>query len=124
RKKVKRSFKERWSNSRARNAVVNVATVVGLAMLLYSGLVSLFGGRGVQTVLAQQDLFMARRVDQIEQRLNTLESRVSRIESDSRVSAITPRLPNNNDSELRLVQSQIDGFRLRLGEVECGLLRL
>src|SRR5207253_388971 len=76
------------------------------------------------TVSAQQDLFVARRIDQIEQRLNTLASRVNRFESDSRMSSITPRPANNNETELRLLQSQVDGFRLRLGEVECGLLRV
>src|SRR5882724_9141381 len=80
-----------------RSGLVNLAAVAGLAMLIYNGLTAIFGERAVPTVSAQQDLFVARRIDQIEQRLNTLESRVNRFESDSRMSSITPRLPNNNE---------------------------
>src|SRR5438270_6464982 len=106
-----------------RSGLVNFAAIVGLAMLIYSGFVAIFGGRAVPIVSAQQDVFMARRIDQMEQRINTIESRINRIESDTRMSSIAPpRSPNNNEPELRLLESQVDGFRLRLGEVECGLL--
>jgi hypothetical protein len=116
---------KKWDKTGVRNSLVNIAAVAGLAMLIYSGLAAIFGERAVPTVSAQQDLFVARRIDQMEQRINTIESRLNRIESDSRMSSITASRPaNNNETELRLLQSQVDGFRLRLGEVECGLLRV
>jgi hypothetical protein len=92
-------------------------------MLIYGGASSLFGD-WIQTVSAQQDPFLSRRIDQLENRFYSIESRLTRLETDSRATRITPQLPTNNDTELRFLQTSIDGLRLRVGEVECGLLKV
>jgi len=62
-------------------AARNAAAVVGLAMLVYSGLAGMFGPSGAATVHAQTDPFLSRRVDMIEQRLYSLESRISSMQT-------------------------------------------
>lgn len=74
---------------------------------------------------AQQDPFLSQRINMIEQRFSTIESRLNRLESDTRYSAMNQqRTPNTNDSEIRLLRTELDGARLRLTEDECGLVKL
>ncbi len=97
---------------------------VGLgAIVLYSGVAGLFGER-VQTVSAQSDIFLSRRIDQVEQRFYQIESRLNRIEMESRTAVSSPRLPDTRDNEIALLRSQVDSLRTRIGEAECGLLKL
>ena len=103
---------------------MNSLTVALAAVVLYGGVAGLFGDSGTATVSAQSDVFLSRRIDQVEQRFYQIESRLNRIEMESRTAISTPRLPDNKDNEIALLRSQVDGLRKRLGEVECGLLRL
>ena len=109
-----------------RRAVVYVFAVFGAAFVIYSGIAGLFGEMAVPTVLGQtQDPFLSRRVDALEQRLYGIESRISRVEQDVRSFSSRPTLiPGNNDAEIRLLRSEVDNLRLRLGEAECGLVRI
>ena len=93
----------------------------GFTVLVYAAIPGIFGER---TVSAQQDMMLARRLDQVEQRFFSLESRLSRLESDTRRPAVVPPILSNNDTEVQLLRTELDGFRVRLGETECGLLRL
>jgi hypothetical protein len=108
----------------ARQSLLYGFAIFGVVTLIYSVFSGLFGGFVVPTALAQQDPFLSRRVDQMEQRFYTIESRLTRLEQDSRVTRITPQLPTNNDTDIQFLRTQLDGMRLRLGEVECGLLRV
>ncbi|MFN2500645.1 MAG: hypothetical protein ABR530_01390 [Pyrinomonadaceae bacterium] len=96
----------------------------GAAILVYTAMSAAFSDPAMPTVSAQTDQFLARRIDQIEQRFYSIESRINRMESQTRSSVIAPRITDNNDTEIQFLRSQIDGLRLRLGEVECGLLRV
>ena len=79
----------------------------------------------VPTVEAQSDAFLARRVDQVEQRFYSLESRMTRIEMESRQPPISSPVRAATDNiELQYLRSQIDSLRTRLGEAECALLKL
>lgn len=76
-------------------------------------------------VSAQQDPFLAQRLNRIEQQFNTIESRLNRLEQSSRLPApVTPRIDENNDAEVRLLRSQIEILQLRLAQLECGVLKL
>jgi hypothetical protein len=76
------------------------------------------------TVHAQQDPFLERRISQIEQRYSFIETRISRLEQESRFPARLPDSGGAIESELRLLRAQMETMQLRLGEAECGLVKL
>ncbi|HVF46657.1 MAG TPA: hypothetical protein VNA17_03730 [Pyrinomonadaceae bacterium] len=95
--------------------------ISGLLVVGYWAFTSVFGERA----LAQSDTFLARRIDQIENRFYSMESRLNRLEqSSSRPAASVPRIGDVNAVEIQALRNQMDSFRFRLGEVECGVLRL
>ena len=99
-----------------------VLAVVGLGAIAYFAMVGIFGER---TVSAQSDILLSRRIDQVEQRFYTLESRMSRIEQEARRPAVTsPTIIDNSAVEIQYLRTQIESLRARLGEVECGLLKI
>ena len=103
--------------------VKTVLAVVGAAVVVYFGFVGLFGERAVSA--QSGDPFLSRRVDQLEQRFYQLESKIDRVEQESRRPAVaSPSITGGNDTEIRLLRSELDGMRLRLGEAECGLLKV
>jgi hypothetical protein len=95
---------------------------VGVAIAAYAGLGVL--DRAVPSVAAQSDQFLSRRVDQVEQRFYSIESRISRIEQQQTRPAITPPIFSSNELEISLLRSQVESLRLRVGEAECALLKL
>src|SRR3954464_13754987 len=106
-----------WAGAR------NLAAVLGLAMLVYNGLVGIFGSSGTTTVHAQTDPFLSRRVDMLEQRLYSIESRLSSMSSRVEPPMIST-IPSTAQNDVNFLRTQMDGMRVRLGEVECGLLKL
>ena len=113
---------ERLNSKRTKMVVV----VLGAAVVICWGLAGAFGERAVPTVLAQQtDPFLSRRIDQLESRFYQLESKIDRVEQEARRPAVaSPSITGGNDTEIRLLRSELDSMRLRLGEAECGLLRV
>ena len=95
---------------------------VGAAIVMYLGLMVL--DRIVPSALAQSDQFLSRRVDQVEQRFYSIESRIGRIEQQQTRPAISPPIFNNSENDLSLLRSQVESLRLRVGEAECALLKL
>ena len=106
-----------WSAAR------NAATLLGLAMLVYNGLAGIFGGSGANAVHAQNDPFLSRRVDMLEQRLYSIESRLNQVSTMPHPS-IVPSLPSTTQNDIDVLRTSVDGLRIRLGEVECGVLKL
>ena len=96
------------------------AAACALALSLYA----VFVGRSVPVASAQTDMYLSRRVDQVEQRFYMLESRLNRLETSSNPNSISPQIRNTNDVELQFLRTQIDGLRTRVGELECGILRV
>jgi hypothetical protein len=92
-------------------------------MLLYNGLSGILGTSAATAVHAQTDPFLSRRVDMLEQRLYSVESKVNQIGFQTRPTVV-PSLPSTTQNDIDLLRTTVDGLRLRLGEVECGLLRL
>ena len=124
----KLSFGSAFQSSRLRSAASRLAYVVVIASAaigLYTLLTGAIGRDSVPVVNAQTDMYVSHRIDQLEQRFNYLESHISQLESQSRSTSIVPRpLPNSNEQEVQFLRTQIEGLRLRLGEVECGLLHV
>jgi hypothetical protein len=99
-----------------------ILAVVGFGAIVYFAIVGIFGEKSVS---AQTDTLLSRRIDQIEQRFYALESRMSRVEQDGRRPAVTsPTIIDNNAVEIQYLRTQIESLRARLGEVECGLLKV
>ena len=113
---------ERLNSKRTKMVVV----VLGAAVVICWGLAGAFGERAVPTASAQQmDPFLSRRIDQLEQRFYQLESKIDRVEQEARRPAIASlSIAGGNDTEIRLLRSELDSMRLRLGEAECSLLRV
>lgn len=110
-----------------------------LAFIVLMGGIALFGGRLgndftgdlTTTAFAQQDALLERRISQVEQRFYYIESRINRLESESRYPGVMPGTSTRNDTELSLlrtevetVRTEIDSLRLRIGELECGLIKV
>lgn len=109
----------------AGSRLIHIIAIAGAAVGIYIAITSVFCGESIPIVNAQTDMYLSRRIDQIEQRFNYIESRLGQIESQSRMTTVVPRpFPNSNDQDVQFLRAQIDGLRLRLGEVECGLLRV
>jgi len=109
----------------ARQILLYVFAVVGVVFAIYCVLLTVFGEQAVPTAFAQQDPFLSRRIDQLENRFYAIESRLNRVEQESSRSRPTSAsVLNNNDTEIQFLRSQVDSLRLRVGETECGLLRL
>ena len=83
--------------------------------------------RAVPVASAQQtDIYLSRRVDQMEQRFYSIESRLSRVEQEQVRPRSSPPIFNNptSESDINLLRTQVDALRLRMGEAECAILRL
>ena len=73
-----------------------------------------------------QELFnLERRVSVVEQRLNSIELTVNRLEQQSRQpSSSAPSSTALRDTELELLRSEVELLQRRLAEDECGLVRI
>lgn len=109
-------------SSRISNSVFFVIAATGLSLMLGFAIACLVFP--LRLVEAQQDPFLSRRIDQIESRFYTIESRLERVESATRPTLSPPPLIQGNDQEIRALQQQIDSLRTRIGELECGVLKL
>ena len=108
------------SNIERRIRISYFVAAAAMALSLYA----VFVGRSVPAASAQNDMFLSRRIDQVEQRFYSVESRLNRLESvSSRPSIMSPQ-SGTNDIELQFLRTQVDGLRTRVGELECGVLKL
>jgi hypothetical protein len=83
------------------------------------------------TVYAQQDAMLDRRISQVEQRFYYLETRLDRLESASRYPSALPGSSTASQvqisqmrTDLDSARAELDSLRSRIGEVECGLLKV
>jgi hypothetical protein len=79
----------------------------------------------------QQDIMLERRISQVEQRFYYIETRLNQLESQSRYPGTLPGASpisrteiGQLRTELDTLRAQMDTLRSRVGEVECGLLRV
>jgi hypothetical protein len=103
------------------NLLLYFFAIFGAAAMIYNVGLALFSGT---TVHAQQDPFLSQRLNRIEQRFSTIETKIIQLESQSRFPSISPDLSRGQDTELQLLRSQINTLQLRVSEIECNLVRL
>jgi hypothetical protein len=82
-------------------------------------------------VYAQNDALFERRISQVEQRFYYIESRLNQLESQSRYPTTLPGSSTQSQAQLSQIQNDIDSLRVqmdslrsRVGEVECGLMKV
>ena len=107
------------NNGSSRNSLLYIGVIAALGLGIYNAFLG-----SVPITSAQNDAFLSRRVDQVEQRFYMMESRLNRLESQSSRPSVLSPSTGSNDVELQFLRAQVDSFRTRLGELECGVLRL
>ena len=80
---------------------------------------------GTQPASAAQDVIgLERRISVVEQRLNSVELSVNRLEQQSRLSSSAPPATRIvRDAETELLRSEVELLQRRVAEDECGLVR-
>jgi len=74
---------------------------------------------------APQDLnSLDRRLSLLEQRFYSIESSISRLQQYVAAQRPTVSQPSTSDRELSLISEEIQRLSLRVGELECGLVKL
>lgn len=111
-------------NSTNLSSILRMGLYVSALLIVGAGISFILTGKETATVFAQQDPFLNQRINRIEQQFSAFETRIGRIEQQSRFPDITPRIQPNRDAEINLLRSQIEVLQLRLAEVECGLVRV
>ena len=87
---------------RLRRGAVYAFAVIGAGFTAFCLLAAVFGERAVPVAMAQiSDQFLSRRIDQVEQRFYSIESRINRVEQQqlSRPSS-PPPVFNTNETEI------------------------
>lgn len=80
---------------------------------------------GPEPSAAQDVIGLERRLSLVEQRLNSIELSVNRLEQQSRLpSSAPPPMRNVRDTELELLRSEVELLQRRVAEDECGLVRI
>jgi uncharacterized coiled-coil protein SlyX len=64
-----------------------------------------------------------RRISMLEQRFFILESGINRLQQVV-VAQRSTQVPSARDPEVALMRQEIEGLKLRLNEIECGLVKL
>ena len=71
----------------------------------------------------QDPASLDRRISLLEQRFYTLESSMNRLQQVV-VSQRSAQVPSGRDQEVVLMRQEIEEMKLRLNEIECGLVKL
>jgi len=76
------------------------------------------------TPSAQDSIYLERRITTLEQRIYTIESSLSQLQQQIRISRESPSSTTTRDPEISLVQSEIAILKARMRELECGLVHV
>lgn len=72
---------------------------------------------------AQDPASLDRRISMLEQRFYTFQSSITRLEQIVVNQRSTPA-PSGRDPQVELLRQEVEGMKLRLNEIECGLVKL
>jgi len=102
-----------------------------LSVLLLSALLGIAVGRQQQSTssvsaseTAQDTMYLDRRINTLEMRLSTIESSLRNLEQQAISSQRTSQGQSYRDPELSLLRSEVEILKSRLREMECGLAHL
>ncbi|HEV8487743.1 MAG TPA: hypothetical protein VGV87_29645 [Blastocatellia bacterium] len=114
-------MKEKWHWA----LVIVVCAAIGAAT---NGLTAKSSADPTAPSMAQDVVFLDRRINMLEQRFYSMESRMNRLEQQMSmalraVPAPTPSQPTR-DPTIDLLRGESESLKVRLRELECGILRL
>lgn len=113
-------LKMRCENGRRWLAVFALATTAGVCVTWQAARAG-----GTEPAGAQNTFNLERRISIVEQRLNTIELSINRLEQQSRLSTVAPSSTQaTRDTEVELLRSQVELLQRRVAEDECGILRV
>ena len=73
----------------------------------------------------QDTINLERRISLLEQRFYTIESTINRLERQATLSQRpSPQQSSTSGMEVNLLRAEVETLRRRIGEIECGLIRL
>jgi hypothetical protein len=102
----------------------NLALVILLAIAI-GVMATVSRGKGAAEVNVTQDpASLDRRISMLEQRLYTIESSINRLQTYVATQRPPVSQPTTNDRDVLVLRDELQRLSLRLGEVECGLLKL
>jgi hypothetical protein len=74
---------------------------------------------------AQDTFNLERRISVVEQRLNSIELSINRLEQQTRLQTAVPQPSASlRDTQIELLRSEVELLQRRLAEDECGLVRV
>ena len=80
--------------------------------------------RGSSATAVQDVSSLDRRLSLLEQRFYSIESNISRLQQYVAAQRPAVSQPSTSDRELLLLREEIQRLGLRVGEIECGLVKL
>ena len=99
-----------------------LVTLLMVAVAIYGGRAEALTGEAAQP---QDVIRLESRINQLEQRLYSIDINIRGLEQQVRLSANAPSTArSSSDPELLLLRGQVEALRQHLGEVTCGLLRV
>ncbi len=101
--------------------IIGLCAIVSLAVSAYRGM-----GARANAESAQDTTSLDRRISLLEQRFYSIELNLNRLDQQLRASqgARSPSTSVGRELELNLMRDELNALRLRLSEMECGLVRL
>ena len=100
--------------------VIAFCAVIGAAALAYSGMRSAEGAAAG----AQDPIQLDRRISMLEQRLYSIESRISSVEQQVIVAQRSTPSQAGRDPLVDLLRSEVEALKIRIREIECGLVHV
>ena len=82
------------------------------------------GKNSSESIEPQDPASLDRRISMLEQRLYTIESNINRLQQYVSTQRPSVTAPSTGDRDTILLREEIQRLSLRLGEVECGVLKL
>jgi hypothetical protein len=74
---------------------------------------------------SQDTVNLERRISLLEQRFYSVESSINRLERQATISQRTiPQQSGTSEMEVNLLRAEVETLRRRIGEIECGLIKL
>jgi len=95
-----------------------------VAIAIFAALVVIALGRGVSGAGTQDLNSLDRRISMLEQRFYSLESSMNRLQQVIASQRSTSSPASVSDRDVDQLQAELQRLRLRLNEVECGLVKL
>ena len=97
--------------------------VLGVLLCIAIGIMTTVS-RGKNSSASQDPASLDRRISLLEQRLYTIESNINRLQQYATTQRPPVTAPSTSDRDVIQLREEIQRLSLRLGEVECGVLKL